>query len=324
MKNQITVSAPGKLMLFGEHAVVYNRPCIVTAVDQRLKLQLTTIEAPYFELDAPDVGIDGYKKKIFDLGKGDIPKGAKFTEIALKNFIKEYPQKSGFKFKTISDFKSTFGFGSSSASTVCAIKALSEISNLNLSNKEIFDLSYKTVLEIAGVGSGFDIAAAIYGGTIYFLTGGKAIKPLHLKNFSLVVGYSGTKADTPTIVKQLQEKIKKKPEFYTHIFNEIEKVVMLGKNALVDENYKKAGDFMNLNQTHLFKIGVSSKKLDDMINAARDAGAFGAKLSGAGVGDCMIALTSPSKKSAIENAIKKVGGQVLKVEVNAEGVRIEK
>lgn len=337
MRKQITVSAPGKLMLFGEHAVVYNRPCIVTAVDQRLKLQLTTLEKPYFELNAPDVGIIDYKKKISDLGKGEIPKGAKFVEIALKNFLKEYPQKTGFKFKTLSDFKSTFGFGSSSASTVCAIKALSEISELNLSNehsslsdersslsdKEIFDLSYKTVSEIAGVGSGFDLAAAIYGGTIYFLTGGKAIKPLNLKNFSLVVGFTGIKADTPTIVKHLQEKMKKKPDFYNHIFDEIEKLVLLGKNSLVSQNYKRAGEFMNLNQTHLFKIGVSSKKLDGMIDAARKAGAYGAKLSGAGVGDCMIALIPPSKKSTVEKAIQKAGGEVLKVEVNAEGVRIE-
>ena len=85
--NSITVSAPGKLMLFGEHAVVYNRPCLVTAVDQRMKVTAEILDTEEFYLEAPDVKVSNYKKNIKDLGQGDIPKGAKFVEIAVKNIF---------------------------------------------------------------------------------------------------------------------------------------------------------------------------------------------------------------------------------------------
>lgn len=322
MKNDVSVSAPGKLMLFGEHAVVYNRPCIVAAVNQRIKLKASKISEPFFELEAPDVEVSNYKKPLSEIGLGEIPKGAKFVEIALRNFLEKYPQKQGVRFETVAEFKSTFGFGSSSASAVCTVKALSELFDVPLTNKEIFDLAYKTVLDVSGVGSGFDLAAAIYGGTIYFLTGGKVIKPLQIKSLPLVVGYTGIKADTPTIVKEIASKMDKKPDYYNNIFNNIKKIVLQAKDTLVSEDFKKVGELMDLNQGQLKKLGVSSKNLDSMIKAARNAGAYGAKISGAGVGDCMIALVSSKKKEKIENAIEKTGGQILKVEVNAQGVSI--
>ena len=181
---KITVSAPGKLMLMGEHAVVYNHPCLVTAVDQRMHATVEILEKGEFQLEAPDVKVTGYKKPIKNLGSGEIPKGAKFVEIAVKNFMEEIASPNerarndnniGIKVTTKSEFSAQFGFGSSSASTVCVIKALSELFKLKLTQKEIFDLAYKTVLDIQGKGSGFDVAAAVYGGTLYFVTFGKII-----------------------------------------------------------------------------------------------------------------------------------------------------
>ncbi len=154
----ITVSAPGKLMLFGEHAVVYNKPSIVTAVNQRISIIAKVNEEPVFKLNAPDVDINNYSKLMTHLGEGEAPKGAKFVEFATRNFFKKYesdiPKHSGIKFETIAQFKSTFGFGSSSASAVCTVKALAEIFKPSLTEKEIFDLAYQTVLDVQGVGSG--------------------------------------------------------------------------------------------------------------------------------------------------------------------------
>ena len=83
--NKVTISAPGKLMLLGEHAVVYNHPCLVTAVDQRMRATAEILDVLEFQLDAEDVNVLGYKKPLSELGVGDIPKGAKFVEIAIKN-----------------------------------------------------------------------------------------------------------------------------------------------------------------------------------------------------------------------------------------------
>ncbi|OGH29795.1 MAG: mevalonate kinase [Candidatus Levybacteria bacterium RIFCSPLOWO2_01_FULL_37_26] len=319
------VSAPGKLMLLGEHAVVYNHPCIVTAVDQRMYVNVEVLDEPVFEFYAPDVQVVSYKKPLSEIGKGDIPKGARFVEIAVKEILHFVQNDNiGLKVTTKSEFSSQFGFGSSSASTVCTIKAVSEILGLNLTNKEIFDLSYKTVLDIQGKGSGFDIAAAVYGGTIYFVTGGKIIEPLDVKKLPLVVGYSGIKADTVTLVNQVKKSFANRQDKLTEIYNNIGVLVYKAKDALINMDWQKLGKLMNKNQDLLRELGVSIKKLDNMIKLAIQAGAYGAKLSGAGGGDCMIALHSVQGKLSVQEAIKKAGGDVINVKTNAEGVRIEK
>lgn len=321
---KITVSAPGKLVLLGEHAVVYNRPCLVTAVGQRMKVTVELTQKPIFQLNAPDVQVTGYKKSISQLGVGDIPKGAKFVEIAVLNFASKYKIKDGLKVTTKSEFSSQLGFGSSSASTVCVIKALSQLTGKKLSNKQLFDLSYKTVLSIQGKGSGVDVASAIFGGTLYFVTAGEVIKPLNLKSLPLMIGYSGVKADTVTLINQVAEKSKKYPQVIENIYDSITTLVELAKKAALKMDWISFGELMNLNQGYLESLGVSIRKLSDMIYAAREAGAYGAKLSGAGGGDCMLALAPQKSRKAVEQAINKAGGQAINVAANVEGVRIEK
>src|SRR3989338_5386531 len=138
MKNAIIVSAPGKLMLLGDHAVVYSRPCLVTAVDQRLRVKITLLKSSELQIEAPDVKITNYRKLLNNLGEGTVPQGAKFVEVAVKNFRDQFGLKNGVCIETSSDFSATFGFGSSSASTVCVLKGLSEITNINLNNESLF------------------------------------------------------------------------------------------------------------------------------------------------------------------------------------------
>src|SRR3989344_1348607 len=135
----ITVSAPGKLLLFGEHAVVYGQPCIVTAVNQRLSV--TAEESADVSIHAPQV------------------KETKFVDATVKAFFSKYGQ-HGAKLSITSEFSHEVGFGSSSAVTVATIKALGILFDIKLTDREIFDLAYKVTLDIQGVGSGFDIAAA--------------------------------------------------------------------------------------------------------------------------------------------------------------------
>lgn len=316
----ITVSAPGKLMLLGEHAVVYGRPCIVTAVGQRMKATVELTDEPTFELNAPDVNVLNYLRLMENLGEGEIPKGAKFIEIAVKNFIQKYPFSGGLKVETKSEFSAQFGFGSSSASTVCVIKALSEITGANLDQKSIFDLAYKTVLDIQGKGSGFDVAAAIYGGTLYFKKGGEVIEPLKISSLPLIVGYSGIKADTVTLMNQVLEKDQK---IVDSIYTEVGKLVEQAKEAVLSKDWSTLGKLMDENQKLLKELGVSIEKLDNMISGAKNAGAYGAKLSGAGGGDCIIALAPEDKVKSVKEGITAAGGEIIDVQANVEGVRKE-
>lgn len=320
---KIVVSAPGKLMLLGEHAVVYNHPCLVTAVDQRIRATIETLNVLEFQLEAEDVKIIGYKKSLSELGIGDIPKGVKFVEIALKNINEKFPLKTGIKVTTKSEFSSQFGFGSSSASTVCTVKAVSEILGFGLTNKEIFDLSYKTVLDIQKKGSGFDVAAAIFGGTLYFLTGGKVIEPLNIGSLPLIVGYGGMKADTVALINKVKESFARRQDRLRIIYNEIGVLVNQAKDSLIKKDWKDLGQLMNKNQEYLKELGVSTEKLDNMINAALSAGAYGAKLSGAGGGDCMIAIVPKDKKEKVKNSIISAGGNIIDIKVGAEGVKVK-
>src|SRR3989339_1666945 len=320
----ITTSAPGKLLLMGEHAVVYDHPCIVTAVNHRMKIRLFLTDDNKMTLNAPDVEVMNYQKSVSSLVSHDMPKGAQFVEIAVRNFFQTYHLKQGINITSTSDFSSQFGFGSSSAVTVATIKALSEIFDKSMSDRELFDLSYKTVLDIQGKGSGFDVAAAVYGGTLYFVTPGKMIEPLKIASLPLIVGYSGIKADTVTLVNEVLEKAKKYPKVIDDVYTAIGNLVRQAKKAILKSDWLTLGELMNLNEGYLSILGVEGRKLADMIYSAREAGAYGAKLSGAGIGDCMIAVTPAGKSKAVTKAITQAGGQVIDVKANVEGVRIEK
>lgn len=310
-------------MLLGEHAVVYDRPCIVTAVGQRIKVTVEQLSTEDFSLNAPDVGVTDYIKPMARLAKGNVPKGARFVESAVKHFSRIHAITGGVRVTTAAEFSARFGFGSSSASAVCVVKALAQLSGEKLTNKQLFDIAYQAVLDVQGKGSGFDIAAALYGGTLYFVTGGKVIEPLNLKKMPLLVGYTGTKADTVTVVNAVAEKASRHATLVDALFTEIKEIADEARDAMQSNDWPLVGELMDFDQGLLEALGVSSRKLANMIHAARDAGAYGAKLSGAGVGDCMIALTPPGKKRAVSDAIIKAGGEVIDVLPNVEGARIE-
>jgi mevalonate kinase len=327
MIKKIKVSAPGKLMLLGEHAVVYHRPCLVAAISQRLFLEGEKIPENKIFISAPEMGIFDFAVSPFDLEK-EQPKEVKFILEAIKNFFRKYKVESGLKIKTKSQFSAEYGFGSSSAVSVCTIKALAELFQIKMGKKEIFDLAYKTVLDIQKVGSGFDVAAAVYGGILYFLTGGKIIQPLKVKKIPLIVGYTGKKASTSEIVKKVKSEMEKNPDYYENLFDQIEKIVEKAKSEIENENWKEVGRLMLENQKILRKFktpskkyGVSSPTIEKLIRASLEAGAYGAKLSGAGRGDCIIALGREKEK--VEKAIKKAGGFPLSVRIDFEGLKIE-
>ncbi len=192
---------------------------------------------------------------------------------------------------------------------------------MKLKEQELFDLSYRTVLDVQGVGSGFDLAAAIWGGTLWFLGGGKTIIPLRGDSLSIVVGYTGIKADTPTLIRKVEEEKRRHSEIIEGVFEAIALITQKAKEVLEEKDWVKLGELMNLNQGLLDCLGVNTKELSSLIYAAREAGAFGAKLSGAGGGDCMIALVNSETKEGVERMINKAGGKVLQVKTGAKGAR---
>ena len=319
---QVIASAPGKLMIMGEHAVVYGAPCIVTAVDQRVRVAVGPNGEGEIHVKSPNVGLDEYHKKLSQLGVGEVPKSMTFVEHLIKRVYKRYSICSGITLTTESDFSSLFGFGSSAAVAVATAKALSEYFGLKMSKRDIFDEAYGAVLDVQGVGSGFDVAASVYGRTIYYVTPGKVIESIFTGELPLVVGYTGIKADTPTIVRQVAE-LKRREKWVDSVFGDITELVERAKIAFQGNDFVQLGKLMDRNQELLGTLNVSSDMLDKLIRNTRKAGAYGAKLSGAGGGDCMIAMVSPKLRDAAGEAIEKAGGAWMRVKTGAEGVKLE-
>ena len=300
----VTVSAPGKLLLLGDHAVVYGYPCIVTAVDQRIVVTVA------------ESASDGVT---YDTKGSD----TKFLDAVLKQAEALWGTVSHILVTTRSQFSSKIGLGSSAAVTVAFLFGLSKFLGKPLNQLDLFRVAYKAILSVQGVGSGFDVAAAVYGGTIRYVMGGKEITPLDARALSLVVGYTGVKADTATIVKDVKKKYEENKDKVSRIFEAIGGLVDQAVPRFEEHDWERVGKFMDFNQEYLRDLGVSSEKLETLILAAKNAGALGAKLSGAGGGDCMIALVTNDTKKSVEDAIENAGGQVMLLSLNAKGVRLE-
>jgi len=319
---KVTASAPGKLMLYGEHAVVYGNPCIVTAVDQRVRVTVEPNGEGEIHVCSPNVGLDEYHKKISRLGRDDLPKSMAFVEHLVKRLYEKYKLIKGIRISTESDFSTQFGFGSSAAVVVALAKALEAYFKLKMSQKDIFEIAYQAVLDVQGVGSGFDVAASVYGGTIYYVTPGTIIEKIYEDNLPMVVGYTGIKADTPTLVRQVAE-LRRNEKWVDSVFGDIKDLVNEAKNQFKKNDFVRLGKLMNKNQKLLSTLNVSSVELDNLIKATREAGAYGAKLSGAGGGDCMIAFVNNENRKIVIDSIVEAGGIWMNVATGAEGVRLE-
>lgn len=291
-------------MIMGEHAVVYGYPCIATAVDKYLSVTVKKIEG---------------EKDIFTTpGVSD----QRFVRSAVKVFRQKFSFPEKIALATKSEI-GNWGLGTSSATVVATLKALSLLFGIPFSQKDLFNFSFEATKKIHRLASGFDIAAAIFGGTIYYRTPGLVVNLPTDNSFTFVVGYSGVKADTSLPVLSVAEKYKKYKKGIEKIFANIGDLVEKAKQAMLDKDLIRFGTLMNYNQDYLEDLGVSTKELNKMIQAARKAGAYGAKLSGAGGGDCMIALIPQGKRKNIEEAIKGVDGVIIKTETNADRVGVK-
>ncbi len=315
----VTISAPGKLMIMGEHAVLYGERCIVTAVEQRLQATLTCIADPVLEIEAPDVQLTEYTRSLSSLNQGVVPKGARFIEQAVLAIHTAHPLPWGIRIETASDFSSLMGFGSSSASTVCVVKGLYSLLGIEHTDQDVFSAAFQAVRAVQGIASGFDIAAAVFGGTcVYSMKEGMTQR---LPRLPLVIGYSGQKADTVSMIEAVKKRLLTDAHLQ-QIFPRIGGLVAEALNACEMLDLSAIGALMNANHELLKELGVSTPTLDAMIAGALHAGSLGAKLSGAGGGDCMIALVPDARRQDVLHAIERAGGKCIDIPTHAQGCTV--
>jgi len=307
-------SAPGKLILFGEHASSRGKPAIVFAVNQRLEVKIFPCRKHKILITSENFKV--YKEE-YPTAKLDV-----VTNL-LSTFFKEYNiAEKPIEIEISSSIKP--GFGSSAALIVALFDALFTYFDRRPSKLEFLQICIDFNRYLKGYGSGLDIACALYGGMLKFQQGRKP-EPLPFERLNFLVGSTGIKAPSGPIVKAVRAFEAKNPIAIGKIFSRMEELVSLAEDAILEDDQRKLGDLMNENHKLLQELGVSSPILDEMVNAARTAGALGAKLSGAGKGDNMLALVPRERVRDIIQALNATKGAAAPdVAIDPEGLKTEK
>ena len=302
----------GKAILFNEHFVVYGIPAIVSAIGKYTTAKVEDHTKSGIHLEDNRNATPGYKEDKADQQNDSLNRMLHAMRIDLV--------KKGVKITLTGDLYAASGIGASAASCVAIARALSAYYNLNLSNEEINAIAYEGEKGYHGTPSGIDNTASTFGGLIWFQKGDTPVmEKIAIPNpVEIVMGNTGKVADTAAAVAGVRKRRESNPEKYQEIFNRAENIAFLAKRALEDDDYKELGKLMNENHKLLQQIEVSSRELDFLVEVARSNGAFGAKLTGGGLGGNMIALT-PGKdlQDTVANAIEKEGFQVVKTVIGA-------
>ena len=321
------VSAPGKIILFGEHSVVYGRGAIASAIDLRTYTEGKLLKEKIIKIHANDLKIPGLsisfsEEEIFlgtDYGKAGFV--VSYVKSAIEKIFTEYGSRKGFEISIKSEIPVGAGLGSSAAVVVPTLKLLSELLEMNLSNEEIAVMGKNVEIEVQGSSSGIDPAVSALGGGLYFKKG--KIERFSAPNLPLIVGYTGEKGSTKILLEKVKALKEEYPEILENIMDAMEDIASNSKKILSENgDIKELGTLMNINNGLLEAIGVSTKELSELVFASRISGALGAKITGAGGGGCMYAL-APNKQREVETAIKIAGGIPIRTKTTDEGVRVE-
>jgi len=320
----VEATAPGKMILFGEHSVVYRGPAIVLAINRRARVVAERREDRKIFIDADDLGFSGYfLDDAYYPVRGKAWRGRNLASlsIAAKRTMEHLGVDAGVNLVVRSMIPIAAGLGSSAAVCVATAAAVGELFDGNLSREEISNFAYEGEKVIHGTPSGVDNNVSAFGGLLKYERG-SGIERLNLETCpTFVVGNTRRKRSTRMMVESVRALRERNPEMVDEIIDSMANISREGLSALQGGDLKRLGDLMNINHGLLSALGVSTLKLEALVHAARKEGALGAKLTGAGGGGCMIALVEEERASRVEKAIRRKRGDSMKVTLTGEGVK---
>jgi mevalonate kinase len=323
----VTASAPAKIILFGEHFVVYGEPAIVLAIDRRAFAKAENREDKRLHLRSLNLNLSGFfEDGAFQIEQGD-QKEAKLkfapVKLAVDKVLEKYGEKTGLEIEINSTVPVAAGLGSSAAVVAAVSAATSTLLNVSMTKEEIFRVAYEAEKIVHGTPSGIDPAISTFGGILLFQMD-TGFRPLEVKTqIPLIIGDTGVERSTRVQVEKVHDVHEKYPQIIEPMMRSAREVVSRAIDAIKENDLKTLGQLMNINHALLYGVGVSDESLEWLTNAARKAGAFGAKLTGAGGGGCMIALAENEKLEQVQQAIERAGGRTFVARKTDEGVKIE-
>ncbi|ELZ09789.1 mevalonate kinase [Natrinema thermotolerans] len=291
-------SAPGKVYLFGEHAVVYGEPAVPCAIERRARVEVRQRDDGRLRVNAEDLSLNGFTVEYgatadarpdVDVPESLVTAATQYVDGAIEQ-VREVTgaEEAGFDVTIESDIPLGAGLGSSAAVVVAAIDAATRELGVTLDRDELAERAYRTESQVQdGQASRADTFCSATGGAVR--VEGDDCRSLEAPELPIVIGFDGGAGETGQLVAGVRD-LREEYDFAAHTVEAIGDVVRNGEDALADGDVEEIGRLMDFNHGLLSALGVSSRSLDTMVWAARDAGAHGAKLTGAGGGGCIVAL----------------------------------
>ena len=268
----------GKVILLGEHSVVYGRHAIAVPVPQTIRVKIEDCNEGV-TLMIPSWGIEYQLDKDVEQRQSfEKPAGAILERLNLSD--------KGMRIEVFPDIPRGMGLGGSAAIAVAIIRGLNNHFNLGLSDEAVNGMAFESEKIAHGNPSGIDNTMATFGKPLIYRSGEPPlVETLNInENFSMVVGFTRHEGVTAKTVRNVREGWRKNTSMYEKIFDDIDELVLKSVTAIQNNDFAALGQMMNICQGLLNALQVSSPELERLIDLARDAGALGAKLTGGGGG----------------------------------------
>jgi mevalonate kinase len=296
----VTASAPAKVILFGEHAVVYGQPAIAVPVSS-LRATVQSSEGKGLHIVATNLG----RTLPINIDSEIVDDALALTaKLALQTLKLPTPD---LTLTLESQIPMASGLGSGAAVSTALIRALSSAVGHPLDNETLNSIVYEVEKTYHGTPSGIDNTVIVYEQPVYFVRQ-QPIERLNIgEPFKLIVADTGKSALTRVAVGDVRKLYDADKNHIQSILDAIGSLVKAARQALESGDISALGPLMNQNHIYLQQLTVSSPELDTLVQAAVNAGALGAKLSGGGRGGNMIALVAPDTCEKVEQALRGAG-----------------
>ncbi len=323
MAREILSSAPAKVILCGEHAVVYGEPALVMAINLKAYCRLTETDTGKIEIISRNLG----KSISYSLNLKEEPPRNELYPIlrSLLHILDKLDERISVRIEIFSDIPVSAGLGSSAAVPVACSAALYYLINGKLDREAVMEAAREAEKIIHGRPSGIDTMIATFGGVYAYRKFEEPIKIDVPKDFPrILVIDTGIKRNTGVLVEKVRKLKEKYPKVIDPVIHAIGRLTIEAIHAIFDRDYERLGELLTLNHRLLSTVGVSHEQLDLIVKTAVENGALGAKLTGAGGGGCAIAICYEEQVERVINALKAQGFKSFNVNVSEDGVTIEK
>lgn len=271
-------------MILGEHAVLHGRRAVVGAIDRRIGVSIRRRTDRTIDIRSP---LGRWTGEIDDAD----PSGRFRFVLAALTSLREAAA-TGLEVEITSNLPPTVGLGSSAAVTVAALAAAHGLAGRAIRPDALHAGAMDVIRGVQGLGSGADAAAAVFGGILRYQTDPVIVHALHT-SFDATLVYSGAKTPTPEAVRVVESRRRGDPDRFERIFDRIDGSIDDAVKAIEADDRQALGGILNRNHEHMVEMGVSNEALDDIISRLREEpGVHGAKISGSGLGDCVLAIGS--------------------------------